>query len=69
VAAIDPQSVRHHPLPQGLNANPQPMTLRQLLRRERGAEIHEVFGDPSQGPFAETSHRVGGCSARCGIDI
>jgi hypothetical protein len=48
VAAIDPQPVRHHPLPQCLDADPQTVTCNQFFRRQCGSEVDVMFANQAQ---------------------
>src|SRR5580700_6247397 len=53
VAAVDPQPLRHHPLPQCLDADPQTVTCAQFFRRQRRSEIDVMFAHQAQQRGAE----------------
>src|SRR5208337_1272396 len=74
--AVDPQTVRDHPLPKRLDARAQAVTRGELLRRERGAEIGIVLPDQRQNGAPEClamsaiarATAFAGNQARCAID-
>src|SRR5271166_4335158 len=76
VTAVDPQTVRDHPLPKRLDARAQAVTRGELLRRERGAEIGIVLPDQRQNGAPEClamsaiarATAFAGNQARCAID-
>jgi hypothetical protein len=43
VAAVDPQTIRHHPLAQRLNPDSETVTFGQLFRRECRTEVDVVL--------------------------
>jgi hypothetical protein len=43
VAAIDPEPIRHHPLPQCLDTDPQTVTGHQFFSRQRRPEVDVMF--------------------------
>jgi hypothetical protein len=53
MAPVNPQTVRHHPLPKCLDTNAKAMTLSQLLRSQRWTKIHVVFTNQRQNRLSE----------------
>ena len=53
VAAVDPEPVGDHPLPQRLDADLEAVTLGQLLRRQCRAEVNVSLPDQRQRRPAE----------------
>jgi hypothetical protein len=52
VAAVDPEPVFNHPMPQGLAGNTEAMQLRQLLSRQRRSKVRISFTNQRHCQFS-----------------